>query len=168
MARHHVRIRLGQRLDAELGDDALAAVHHPGRQRLECGRARRRRVERHAHHRLVIAHQPDRRIGADLRARRHRQLDRAQRIGPAVDEIAEEDEFAPLGAPGLMSGGVDQRLQKIGAAVDVADREDFDVGRRRSRQAQSFPVEDDGHKTLQGLDSEESRRPRLRRASQPR
>ena len=54
----------------------------------------RRRIEREAHHRLVVAHQRDRFVGADARRGADREIDRAEAVGPAIDEIAEKDDRA--------------------------------------------------------------------------
>ena len=57
-----------------------------------------------------------------LRQPRHEPLDYAATVGTAIDIIAKEDERARarLGRPGIVLDLAEQRIEQIGAAVDVA------------------------------------------------
>ena len=80
------------------------------------------------------------------RSRRlERQIDRAEAVGAAVDEIAEQDDDATRRAARLARCFVEQRGEQIAAAVDVADGEDFDLVGAGARQRVTLAIEDDGH-----------------------
>ena len=129
----------------EFGERVVAAVDDPGLKRVDRVVVRRRRIEGEAHHRLVIAHQRDRLVAARAPRRVERQIDRAEAVGTAVDEVAEQDDDAPRDAARLARRFVEQRGEQVAAAVDVADGEDFDIVGAGARQRVTPAVEDDGH-----------------------
>jgi hypothetical protein len=93
----------------------------------------------------VVAHQGDLVVRADAFARADRETDRPETVGAAVDEVAEKDEGASHPPLRLVRSLVDERLQEIGAAMNVADGEDLDVRRDRARQDKGFTTDDRGH-----------------------
>ena len=95
---------------------------------------RRRRIERQAHHRFVIAHQRDRLVGRSPPGGVDAEFDRAEAVAAAIDQVAEQHDDAPRGAARLTRRLVEQRFEQVAAAMDVADCEDFSC-RRRARAA---------------------------------
>jgi hypothetical protein len=93
----------------------------------------------------VIPHEPNRLLSADQLPGADRKIDRAEAVRAAVDQIAEKDEDAPLASPRLARGFVEKRAQQISAAMNVADRENLDVGRKRPRQDERLTIYDSGH-----------------------
>ncbi len=121
------------------------AVAQPVPKRVERVVPRRLRVERKAHHRLVVAHQRDFVVRVDALACADREIDRSEAVGAAIDEVADKDNRAPLPPLRLARRLIDERLQKIRPAVDVADGEDLHVRRDRARQDIGFTTDDRGH-----------------------
>src|SRR5271166_6070599 len=113
----------------KLADGRGATVAKPVRERVERDIPRRAYVERQPHHHLVIAHQPYRFLSADLRTSGDREIDCAEAVWTAVDEVAEKDENASPASARLAGGLVEKGAQKIGAAMNVADCKNLDVGR---------------------------------------
>ena len=105
------------------------------------------RIEREAHHRLVVAHQRDLFVGADARRGADRKIDRAEAIGPAIDEVAEKDDRPLLAQPRLARGLIDERGEEIGPPVNVADGENLHLRAGGARQRKSSTLEDCGHAT---------------------
>ena len=134
----------------ELSDGGPAAVGDPALQRVDRVRERRRGIEGEAHHRLVIAHQRDRHLGANPFSRANRQIDRAERIRAAVNEVAEKHDGAAQRAARLALRFLEQSVEQIGAPVNVADGENLDLGRGRARQGEELAVDDDGHGRVLG------------------
>ena len=85
------------------------------RSRLRAPRSRRSHgvaeIEREPHHRLVVAHERDPFVGADALRGADREIDRAEAVGPAIDEVAEKDDRALLAPPRLARGFVEERVR---------------------------------------------------------
>ena len=73
----------------------------------------------------MVAHQRNPFVGADARRGADRKIDRAQAVGPAIDEVAEKDDRTLLAPPRLARGFIDERGEEVGAAVNVADGENL-------------------------------------------
>ena len=98
----------------------------------------------------MVAHERDRLIGADARFRSHRKIDRAETVGPAVDEIAKKDDRALVAQLGLPRRLVDERNEEIAAAVNVAHGKDLRVRTYAQRQRKSSTLDHHGHETTPG------------------
>ena len=158
-ARGKRRARLGQqiveRLPRLLGLEKLsqcpvAAIGHPGVECVNRVVPRGLGVEREPHHRLVVAHQRDRLIGADPRFRAHRKFDRAETVGSAVDEIAEKDDRALVAQLGLPGRLVDERAEKIASPVNVAHGENLRLRAHAQRQRKPSTLDHHRHETTPG------------------
>ncbi len=129
----------------ELPHGGCAAVAQPVRQRAERGVPRGAHVEREPHHRLVVAHEADLLIRPDQGPRPGREVDRAEAVRTAVDQVAEEDQRPPVPTARLERGFVDQGAQQIGPAVNVADGEHFDVRGDGPRHDKGLSLDDGRH-----------------------
>ena len=98
----------------------------------------------------MVAHERDRLIGADARFRSHRKIDRAETVGPAVDEIAEKDDRALVAQLGLPRRLVDERDEEIAAPVNVAHGENLRLRTYAQRQRKSSTLDHHGHETTPG------------------
>ncbi len=83
-----------------------------------------RGLQRIEQHPLVIAHQADDMLGLGPIQPAHGAENRGA-VRPAVDIIPEEDEAAAA-VGGMVGDPLQQRIEEVGAAVDVAD----DIGER--------------------------------------
>ena len=130
------------RRDVEIGElpnRRRPAVTQPVGEGVERVVPRRPRIERQAHHRLVIAHQRDLLVGADSFARACSEVDRSQAVGAAVHEVAEKDDGPPLPSLRLVRSLIEQRMQEIGPAMNVADGEHLDARARPRAAKHTFP-----------------------------
>src|ERR1700722_16450783 len=99
----------------------------------------------------MVAHERDRLIGAEARFRSHRKIDRAQTVGPAVDEIAEKDDRGLVARLGFRRRLVDERDEKIAAPVNVAHGEYLRLRTYAQRQRKSSTLDHHGHETTPGV-----------------
>ena len=95
----------------------------------------------------MVAHQRNPFVGADARRGADRKLDRAQAVGPAIDEVAEKDDRTLLAPPRLARGVIDERGEEVGAAVNVADGENLHLRAGGERQREFSTLEGCGHAT---------------------
>ena len=93
----------------------------------------------------MIAHQRHCLVAVRALGRLERQIDRAEAVAAAVDEIAEQNDDAPRMAARLPPRLVKQRGEQIAATVNVADGEHFDVVSAGARQRVTPAIENDGH-----------------------
>ena len=82
----------------------------------------------------MVAHQRDPFIGADALRSADRKINRAEAIGPPIDEIAEKDDRTFPTAPRLARRFIDKRGEQVGAAVNIADGENLLVRACGERQ----------------------------------
>ncbi len=82
----------------------------------------------------MVAHERDRLIGAEARLRSDRKIDRAETVGPAVDEVAEKDDRALAAQLGLPGRFVDERGEQVAAPMNVADGENLHFRAHAQRQ----------------------------------
>ena len=134
----------------KLRQSPVAAIGDPGVERINRVVPRRLGIEREPHHRLVVAHERDRLIGADARLGAHRKLDRAETVGSAIDEVAEKDDRALVAQLGLPRRLVDERGEKIASPVNVAHGENLRLRTYAQRQRKSSTLDHHGHETTPG------------------
>ena len=75
----------------------------------------------------MVAHERDLLVGADARGGADREINRAEAIRSAIDEIAEKDDRPLVAKPRLARGLVEERAEEIGPPVNVADGENLHV-----------------------------------------
>ena len=85
-------------------------------------------------------------VGADARRGADREINRAEAIRSAIDEVAEKDDRPLLAKSGLARGLVEERAQEIGPPVNIADGENLHVRAHAARQRKSSTLDNCGHR----------------------
>src|SRR5208282_414612 len=118
-----------QRTHAVAVERRPAAVHEPARPRL-------RLLKEAEHEFLVVPHEVD--ALEALERRVEQEVDHLARLQAAVDIVAEIDDASSLDGTlaGVLSELEVKRLEKVGAAVDIADRVDA-----RARRNAEYPLD---------------------------